>query len=238
MSFLGAVMEASLTGLMPDGITGEAALVPYKGRVVLLPMYRGLLKLAYQSEELKQFRTRCVYKGDEFDYGFGLTEHLTHKPGLSLQLADELLFAYAIAELRDGGTLFEVMPRSHIDEIRKMAAADSVAWVNPMTFTEQARKSVAKRLLKWLRSSPNLARAITLDDQATFVGSQSSGEALVPQALREEITRTMSDEPSGAAQADPAPAAQATETQTAANPDEAFLAEQNRQLDELFSKDQ
>src|SRR5580698_617148 len=42
-SVIGAVIEASQLGLMPDGILGEAYLVPYRGKCQLQPGYRGLI---------------------------------------------------------------------------------------------------------------------------------------------------------------------------------------------------
>lgn len=45
-SFINSVVTASVLGLETDGITGQAALVPFKGKVQLLPMTGGYITLA------------------------------------------------------------------------------------------------------------------------------------------------------------------------------------------------
>lgn len=45
-SFVNSVITASVLGLETDGITGQAALVPFKGKIQLLPMTGGYITLA------------------------------------------------------------------------------------------------------------------------------------------------------------------------------------------------
>ena len=49
MSLLGAIMESATLGLEPNGVLGDAYLVPYKKVCQFIPGYKGLVKLAIQS---------------------------------------------------------------------------------------------------------------------------------------------------------------------------------------------
>jgi phage RecT family recombinase len=69
-SLLGALMTAAQLGLEP-GPLGEAWLVPFKDQVTFIVGYRGLLKLAWQSGQLRNISARVVYEADDFDFAFG-----------------------------------------------------------------------------------------------------------------------------------------------------------------------
>jgi recombination protein RecT len=69
-SFLGALMTASQLGLEP-GPLGEAYLVPYGNTATFVPGYRGLIKLAWQSDQLSDIWAEIVCANDEFSYDLG-----------------------------------------------------------------------------------------------------------------------------------------------------------------------
>ncbi len=184
MSLLGAVMEAAQLGLEPDGVLGHAYLVPYGKKVQLIPGYKGLIDLARRSGNVESIQARAVYEGDEFDFAYGDTPFLTHKPTAD---PGELLAVYAIAKLKGGETVFEVMWRTQVETIRKRSmAANNGPWVTD--YDEMARKTAVRRLVKYLPLSAEVARAVTLDDMA---------EAGIPQDLEFiDVTAEVDDEPS------------------------------------------
>ena len=49
-SLFASVVTAAQLGLLPDAQLGEAYFVPFKGKVTLIPGYRGLIKLARQGD--------------------------------------------------------------------------------------------------------------------------------------------------------------------------------------------
>lgn len=145
-SILLAVMQGAELGLEVGGLLGEAYLVPFKGTVQLIPGYRGLIKLARNSGELRTIEARVVHKNDTFEIEFGLDTKLVHKPCLTGD-PGETVCVYAIARYKDDTYQAEVMTRAEVDAIRaRSQAAESGPWVTD--YDEMAKKTVLKRLLK------------------------------------------------------------------------------------------
>lgn len=159
-SVLLAVMQAAELGLEAGGILGEGYLVPYKGTCVFIAGYRGLITLARRSGEMRSIEAFVVRKADSFDIEFGLEPKLTHRPSMVGELSDDDIVAvYAIARFRDGSVQVDVMTRAEVDRIRKRsAAAGDGPWVTD--FAEMAKKTVVRRLCKYLPLSPELKKAL------------------------------------------------------------------------------
>lgn len=68
-----AVMTCAQLGLEPDGVLGQAFLVPHRGRVQLLPGYRGLITLARNSGEVLSLNAQAVHEKDRFEYATAST---------------------------------------------------------------------------------------------------------------------------------------------------------------------
>ena len=85
----------------------------------LMIEYRGLIKLARRSGEIKSIAANVVRAGDEFHYEYGL-EHdvLRHVPGDG---TGELQYAYAVARYMNGGVDFVVLSASQIEARRKVS---------------------------------------------------------------------------------------------------------------------
>lgn len=165
-----ALTNCAQLGLEP-GLSGEAYLVPFENRragtveVQFIPGYQGLLKLARNSGEILSVSVNVVYKDDEFDYCLGDDEHITHKPNLMGEQKDEdLIVAYAIVKLKDGGIQRVVMPRGKIDKIRAQSkAANNGPWVT--NFDEMAKKTALRAIYKLLPKSTELKQAIEIEDE-------------------------------------------------------------------------
>jgi len=165
VSLLGALMTASQLGLEP-GPLGEAYLVPYGTTVTFIPGYRGLIKLAWQSGQVKNIAAHVVYENDDFDYGFGLEPTLEHKPSMRDRGAP--IAVYAVVKFMNGGHAFDVMSVADVEAIRaRSKAGKSGPWVTD--WAEMAKKTVIKRVLKMVPLSSelhNLAQAANLDGTA------------------------------------------------------------------------
>ncbi|MBX5020437.1 recombinase RecT [Rhizobium lentis] len=158
-SLMAACAKAAQDGLILDG--REAALVvDYKGEVQYRPMMRGLLKLAYNSGNINGIVVEVVRKGDVFRHSpTNLKEPIIHEIDHEGGRGDAFV-VYALAELKDGGILHEVMSVSDINRIRDRSDAwkaftekkiKSTPWSTD--WTEMARKTVFRRLSKYLPSS-------------------------------------------------------------------------------------
>jgi recombination protein RecT len=157
-SILLAVMQSAELGLEIGGLLGEAYFVPFKGTIQLIVGYRGLLKLARNSGQLKTVEVRIVNANDYLEIEYGLNPKLVHKPCLTGD-PGEMVHVYAIAHYKDEAYQSEFMTRAQIDAIRTRSKAGTDGpWVTD--FDEMAKKTVLRRLLKTAPLSPELANAL------------------------------------------------------------------------------
>ena len=170
-SFLGAIMQCAQLGLEPGGALGHAYLLPFENRkkgiteVQFIVGYRGMIDLSRRSGQIMSIEARAVYEADQFDVRLGLNSDQVHVPAWDAQDRGPLRFVYAVAKLKDGGTQFEVMSRVEVERVRaKSRAANNGPWVDH--FEEMAKKTVIRRLFKYLPVSIELAQAVALDEQA------------------------------------------------------------------------
>lgn len=164
MTVMNAVIEASQLGLMPDGVLGHGYIVPYKTTAVFIPGYKGLLDLARRSGEIAWVQARLVFENDEFDYQYGMDPKLHHVPArVSAKEPGKFIAAYGIAKYKTGEFHFEVMHRDEIDDIRKRSrAGNDGPWVTD--YNEMARKTVIRRLCKFLPLNPEYQALVARDE--------------------------------------------------------------------------
>lgn len=170
-SVLRAVMQGAEMGLEVGGLMGEAYLVPFKNKhtktteAICIPGYRGLIKLARNSGQITTFEAHIVYEHDIFELEYGLNPRLVHKPNLRVEDRGKVSCAWAMAAFKDGGYQIDVMTIGELEAVRKRSqAGDSGPWESDTA--EMQRKSVVKRLAKYCPLSPELAKAIAVDDAA------------------------------------------------------------------------
>lgn len=181
-SLFGAVVACSQLGLEPNTPLGHAYLVPFKDRkkgtteVQVIPGYRGLIDLARRSGQIVSIAAHAVRAGDEFRYSYGLDEELHHVPGDDDNAP--ITHFYAVAKLVGGGHAFEVMSRSKVDGI--MHATQSRGAYGPWKdhYEEMGRKTLIRRLFKYLPISIELAKAVALDEAAADNRGQGLADAL------------------------------------------------------------
>lgn len=169
-SILNAIYQAASLGLEINAATGEAYLIPYKGTAQLVPGYKGLVKLAIQSGEVSAIEARLVYEGERerFKPFYGTDSRIEHEPDFTVERSPEkVIFAYAVAKMQRGGTTFEVMTRNQLEAIRLRAASGNSTKSPWNTDREEMyRKTVTRRLSKYLPMSPQLSEALELSDRA------------------------------------------------------------------------
>lgn len=170
-SLLGAIMQAAQLGLEPGSALGHCYLLPFgngkaengQPNAQLIIGYRGMIDLARRSGQLVSINAYVVHDGDEFTWELGINPTIKHKPNPDAE-SNPITHAYAVANLRGGGVQFEVMTRKAIEEVRKQSkAANKGPWVTH--WEEMARKTVIRRLFKYLPVSIELARAIQVDER-------------------------------------------------------------------------
>lgn len=188
-SLLAACTKAAADGLILDG--REAALViDYNGDAQYRPMVRGLLKLAYQSGQIKSLVVESVCQGDKFDYSPSRADKpIIHKIDYSKERGEPYV-VYAQATLKDGGVIFEVMTVKDVNRIRdrsdayrafKAGKIKSTPWESD--WSEMARKTVFRRLSKYLPSSTDrdtFHQAVERIDEEYTLEATDGGETVAP----------------------------------------------------------
>ncbi|MCA7959468.1 recombinase RecT [Burkholderia multivorans] len=213
-SLMGAVVQCSQLGLEPNTPLGHAYLIPFekkkkvggewvteKVETQIVIGYKGLIDLARRSGQVVSIAAHAVYEHDHFDYAFGLDEKLEHKPAMSAR--GRVIAFYAVAKLVGGGHAFEVMSAEQVNEIRDASqnykfARDKEKTVWGQHYEEMGRKTVLRRLFKYLPVSIELASATALDD----VGASGRSQALDTVLDGDYITPT-DDEPDDDGEIDP-----------------------------------
>lgn len=184
-SLFAAVMTCAQLGLEPDGVLGQAYLVPYGNKVQFIPGYKGYLALARNSGEISTIQSHEVCANDFFEYAFGIQEKLEHRPADGERGAIKYFYAYAL--YKDGGHIFEVMSRADVDAIRdnsdgykafKAKKIQSSPWDS--SYVQMGRKTAIRRLANYLPL--NVQRAAVLDAAAAagkFASTDDYGEVVI-----------------------------------------------------------
>src|SRR5262249_12016457 len=79
-SLFNAAMSAAVLGLEVDGVTGQAYLIPFKGRAQLVIGYKGFNTLAARSN--MTITGAAVREGDHFAFELGTDARVIHVPEL------------------------------------------------------------------------------------------------------------------------------------------------------------
>jgi len=147
-SVLKSMMESARYGLEPNSPLSEAALIPFGQECTFLIEYRGMMKLAWNTGLIKTLDYDKVCEGDEFDYSKSSDGLLFfHRPSLSASRGDGSIY-YAYAELKHGGTAFQVMTRddivAHAKQFSRGYSSKSSPWQTD--FDAMAYKTVIRQL--------------------------------------------------------------------------------------------
>ena len=215
-SFLAAVMACAALGLEPDGLLGQAYLVPFAGKVTVIPGYQGLMKLARQSGEIASIDAHPVRDGDVFEYRYGADPFIRHVPTERPYTVEKgeakwqedwvpgpITHFYAVAKMRDGSVAFVVMPTWEVDKMRDGSQGYQAALKydkeSPWTtdYDRMGCKTAIRRLCKYLPGSVEdnrLHRAIAIDERADRGADQDVGSFVDLEALP-ELAPMLADAP-------------------------------------------
>ena len=165
-SLLGAIMLASQLGLEPGGPLGQCYIIPRKlhgSPVAQFQLgYRGIIDLAYRGGRILNLEAHEVYSADRFDFAYGLTPVLEHRPSLDRDRGEPVAY-YSVARFTNGGATFRVMSLAEVEAIRDRygyTGKDS-AWVT--AFDSMARKTVIRAMAPFLPLSAEAATGIAAD---------------------------------------------------------------------------
>lgn len=170
-SFYGAVLQCAALGLEPGSALGHCYLLPFgngkdrSGRpnAQLIIGYRGMIDLARRSGQIISLQAWTVHAQDTFNYQLGLEPDIQHVPASTADRGP-VTHVYAVAKLKGGGIQFEVMSRAEIEKVRSTSkAGNSGPWASH--WDEMAKKTVIRRLFKYLPVSIEAVRAVEIDEK-------------------------------------------------------------------------
>lgn len=173
-SLFGATIHCAQLGLEPNTPLGHAHLVPFNNRranrtdVQVIIGYKGLVELARRSGQIAAIYAEPVYSKDKFAIRLGTDGEIEHSPYLEGDRGDLKAF-YAVAKMKDGSHQFEFMSLSQVEAVRDGSQGYQSAqrfkkdhpWISH--FVEMGRKTVLRRLCKYLPVSIELATATETD---------------------------------------------------------------------------
>lgn len=209
-SLFGAVVTCAQLGLEPNTPQGHIYLIPFENKrkgiteVQIVIGYKGLIDLARRSGEIETIAARVAYKGDDFSIEYGTVDEIHHKPNIGAGEPGDPIGVYAVAKLKGGGYQFEWMSVGQINQIRNGSQGYKTAvrfnkqdtpWITH--WEEMAKKTVVRRLCKYLPMSIELATATALDDRAE---TKTQG---LDQVLDGDFTVLADDSMEGGDEADP-----------------------------------
>jgi recombination protein RecT len=174
------VSKAAALGLLLDPQLGEAYIVPVwnpkaGGKVPELRCgYRGIMKLARQSDEISNLYPGEVRKNDVFKWTEGTNKQLIHEPAVDKPRGSPTHY-YAVVQYKDGNHDFEVMDMHALHDIRERSDSWKAFKAGKIKSTpwdtdegEMCKKTVLRRLLKRVPQSPELSEALGMENAADF----------------------------------------------------------------------
>jgi recombination protein RecT len=193
MSVMLAAMQLATVGLEPNTATQEAWLTPRKNKGVWEAQatigYRGYLKLARRSGEIKTVFGDVVREGDHFKYARGIDQDVfEHTPAGDNDDAP-LTHAYAVVRYMNGGSDFVVLSRKEVERHRAMSdsyrnesARPYSPWVQwePDMWAKTAIRVLARRM----PMSAEAARAVNTDERSLSLDEDSG---IIPASIVHEV---------------------------------------------------
>lgn len=204
MSILGALFQSAQLGLEPN-IEGQAYLIPYNNSKQIVDPdtgrkkwvkryecqfqigYKGYIELFYRHGTALTLDMHTVYENDIFEYSYGTNPYLKHCPVLKDR--GEPVAYYAVATLRNGGSIFKVMSKDECVEHGKTHSKCyiTIEWDDrsktyvPVTphfeasspwakdLNAMCKKTVLIQLAKLLPKSVELQKALAMDNTTKSV---------------------------------------------------------------------
>jgi recombination protein RecT len=182
-SLMSCLLSLSSFGLEPDG--RRAHLIPFGRDCTLIIDYKGLVELAMRSGIVANIHADVVRDNDVFEEDRGLvTKHKIDRKNPR----GDVYAVYAVCRFKDGTEKAEVMDREEVESIRKRSrSGGSGPWSTD--WSEMAKKTVFRRLSKWLPLSAEFRDALERDDdkltERDITPRTVPGPAFEPESIRE-----------------------------------------------------
>lgn len=173
-SLMSCLLDLAQLGIEADG--RRAHLIPFNRKykegnvwkavmdVQLIIDYKGLVELVKRGGDVVVIHADKVCKNDNFMVNMG--EITKHEIDYSRDRGETYAY-YAYAKMKDGSIQSEVMTKSEVDAVRQISKGkDSGPWSKH--FDEMGKKTVFRRLSKWLPMLPEIAQKVEEVERMEF----------------------------------------------------------------------
>ena len=191
-SMMQAVIACAEYGLYPSAVSGEAFILPYKGKAQFQLGYQGLITLMYAAG-VDAVNTQIVYATDRFTYEEGLNPRLEHTPTPFGEEKGVAIGVYAIASV-NGEKIYKVMSEAEVMEYKKLsqgAKSEYSPWNKNDPQLWMWRKTCLKQLAKILPKNERLINAIGRDNEDSVIHQQIENRRVVDAKALKEGAPTM-----------------------------------------------
>lgn len=174
VSIFAGIQETMRLGIEIGGAMGESYLVPFNNNkvgaklAVLIIGYKGMINICE--------RARCdvmgypVFEGDEYNYEYGDSPKIFHRPGRSNTKTRETLVAtYAVARVRGGHKKLLWLWREDVEKHKarsRGASSNDSPWNHPQDYIPMAVKTAVRAIFPMLPKTTDIARTLEADNRA------------------------------------------------------------------------
>jgi len=157
-SLMSSLLDLASLGIEADG--RRAHLIPYGNTCTLIIDYKGLVELVRRSGDVIKLHADVICDNDIFEYDCGeVSKHVINFKGDR----GNAYAVYATATMKDGSKQCEVMTVADVEKIRQGSRGkNSSPWTQH--WNEMAKKTVFRRLCKWLPLSSETLELVSKDD--------------------------------------------------------------------------
>lgn len=199
-TLLHAFMSAAEYQLYPSSVSGEAYVIPYKGKAQFQLGYQGIITLLYRAG-VEAVNAQIICEKDIFEYEEGLEPKLVHKPNV-LENRGKPIGVYAIAAV-NGHKLFKVLSETDVMKFKGFSQSKNSEYTPWNSDNDPElwmwRKTAIKQLSKLLPKNETLQKAIEKDNEDSIIEARranlDAGGPAVGRALHDPNTNTPNSEP-------------------------------------------
>ncbi len=155
--FIEAIKNVGLSGLTLSPELKLGYLIPRKGKIYFNSSYMGKCEIIMRGGSVLKVYAKLVFEGEKFEVHEGTESKIIHIPDpWGEQTMEKLKGGYGVAKLANGETLFGIMPKARIEEIRNMysegyeAKKGFTPWEKDGDALEMARKTVVNWFYKFV----------------------------------------------------------------------------------------
>jgi len=164
-SLMQAIMQSAQLGLMPDGLLGQAYLIPYGGKAQFQVGYQGLIELATRTDRVAAIIPDVVHQRDKFEWWREVDkDHFLHAAYDGEEDPGPITHGYCIIRRKDGTASVTVLSIRKIERehMAHSKAKDSGPWKTHKD--AMVKKTCILVALKYEPKSTELARVVATEE--------------------------------------------------------------------------